>query len=283
MIKLSLEDIQRMQAFEAKQSITGRIFDFETVGDQIYINNYHDNPLRREVTIPDFVDGFNSNEESIYGSPFYKAKYIEKIICKPLNFYCNNLFSFMQLKKLDLSEFDTSKVKSMIEWFQSVHIEELILGGKFITENVNSMRGMFMNTTIDKLTGIEEGLNTLKCKNVNLMFYKANIGEIKLGDQFVLNERVETNKIFAFAETFRLDLGRSFEIGKNMYSGNSFMGCNIGSLIVYNNILQDEEYLEDEQFQDSKIERIFIRGRGVSKKCIEELHIRLPNTEIIRG
>ena len=69
------ERIKKLNTYESKQALVGRVFDFEVDLDrkEIIITKYYDAPDRTEVVIPKFVDKL---DEYI----FYGAKYIKKII-----------------------------------------------------------------------------------------------------------------------------------------------------------------------------------------------------------
>ena len=84
----------------------------------------------------------------------------------------NNMFyCCFELKKLDLSNFNTSKVKTMAYMFDGCKKLTSLNISNFDTSNVTTMRGMFQDCS--KLTNLNlSSFNTSKVKDMAFMFYE---------------------------------------------------------------------------------------------------------------
>lgn len=227
-----LSKMDKLKLYESKQKLTGMIFDFQIDRKygEIYISKYYDTPNRKEVIIPDFVDGF---ECTTGNSPFNECKYIEKIIAHSnIKGSLMYLFHAFMGEKLDLTEFDTSNIKFMQYTFLECSAKSILLGDKFKTDNVINMEGMFNRCAVEKLD--LQHFNTTKVTNMSNMLSYCNAEIINFGGNFDTSNVINMEHMFFKCSVKSLNIRNVFNTSKVKKMEYMFGYINVDKLILGN-------------------------------------------------
>lgn len=146
-----MSNIEKCMKYIRKQELANsKIFEFSMnkEKDEVIITKYIANKYAfRVVEIPSFVTGFEIEDryelDSAIKSIFSDVTQSLKVINKSQITDIRNLFSNYNGEKLDLSEFDTSKVTNMSCMFNRCRkLKDIDFSG-FDTSKVKDMSGMF--------------------------------------------------------------------------------------------------------------------------------------------
>lgn len=243
-LQYNLHKIEEYKKYENKQGLVGRIFDFEFNNNYFYpeilILKYYDAPGRREVTIPDFVDGFKPTfkPSTTYGA-FCGVKHLEKIkMCDNVKGSLVALFKNMECKQLDLTEFDTSNVNSMDAMFSGAYIDKVIFSDTFNTRYVKNMQGMFNSSKIKNMR-LPRNFTADSLTSMAYMFTSFESNLLDFGDNFDIRNVKTIDSLFVFAKIKRIRLGKNFNTDNINVATSLFTDCDVAELIVDKNISKD--------------------------------------------
>ena len=241
------ENIAKMMDFEAKQRITGRIFDFEVINDKVWIKRYHDNPNRENVIIPDFVSFLDFRL-------FYDCRYIKEIhfgsnISKSLR----NLLSYLVCDELTL-DIDTSNITDMRGLFVNSRIGSINFGDNFNTSKVTDMNNMFAGSRIHKLDLSK--FDTSSVRTMEAMFDECNVDELNLGDKFITNNVEVMSNMFNLSKINKLDLGDNFDTSNTKFLKHMFYGCKIDDLRLGDKFKLQDNCRFDAMFAESNFGKL---------------------------
>ena len=136
----NLSNIEQMKIFDAKQSVTGKIFDFIIEEGKVGIQGYYDRPGREKVIIPNFVSFFRNRDEV---NIFMDCKYVNYLHFEEnIEGSLTRLFNQFKGDKLSL-DIDTRNITDMDSMFTACRAKEIDLGNKFDTSNTTTMQCMF--------------------------------------------------------------------------------------------------------------------------------------------
>ena len=229
-----LTNIEQYEKYIARYSLIDAepYFKFEVKEetDEVIITEYIENNEEfRIIEIPTFITGIKIglNGGLKVNSPFKGVKQNLKVIYK-----CNKrvsmkgMFNEYKGSKLDLSNFDTSKVTNMSDMFEHCNkLKELDLS-KFDTSKVTDMNGMFYACSSLKELDLSK-FDTSKVTNMCCMFgWCRNLKELDLSN-FDTSQVTDMRSMFKGCEKLeKLDIS-NFNTSKVTDMRDMFMGSSL--------------------------------------------------------
>lgn len=273
--------LEQLEKFEAKQKLTGKIFDFSInrISGEIYITKYYDDTQRKEIRIPVFVDGFIDTYETNDGA-FSNCIYIERVIAgKNIKGSLTNLFYRFKGNKLDLTDFDTTNITSMCNMFLDCTAKEILLGGKFNTNNVTNLEGIFMRCLVEELD--LKNFNTHKVTNMKYMFNTCEAKTINLGDNFDTSRVFDMSHMFSTVKTKYINLGNKFNTSKVLDMSFMFHKANLASLEFgdkfYTGNVKDMKYM----FSMLVLDKLIL-GSNFNTIKVEDMKLMFFSSKIMK-
>lgn len=292
--KEQLTKVDKLRLYEAKQKLTGDIFEFYTNSSgEIFIQRYYDIPERKEVAIPDFVDGITGygDTRGQFGA-FSECRYIEKIIMHSnVKYGLNQLFKQFKGKRLDLSDFNTSNITDMCGMFVECKAKEIVFGEKFNTSKVERMINMFLFCEVQsldlsyfdtsKVTVMTHMFSECRAETINLgnnfdtsnvidmsyMFGSCNLKEINLGNKFNTSNVLQMNEMFISVKSDKISLGDKFDTSQVKTMHRMFYQCMLNNeLDLGHNFNIKKNANTDKMFTMFKAKKLIIH---CDKRCRE--------------
>lgn len=255
--------LDELDKFMLKQRILKcKIFEFDIdANDCIHIVNYYDEPARKVVVIPSFVDYLDR-------SLFTGCSYVQKVNAKSnIHGGINYLFDGFRGTGLDLSEFDTSNISCMQCTFAGCEFHELRLNGKFNTSKVRSMSGMFSMVQAELLQ-FGESFNTRHVVDMQKMFDKCKIQVLDVGKHFNTSNVETMFSMFSKAHIRQFSLGNEFDTSKvqNMNVMFEWFMTDSKLVIDFNTTMLESTR---RMFRLAQVKEIEFRPKFVMKKGID--------------
>ena len=149
------------------------------------------------------------------------------------------------IEHLDLSGFDTSRVKEMARVFKEcIELKSINLGDNFDTSRSESFYEMF--NRCEKLNEINLGdkFDTSMCETFDGMFYECeNLKSLKLGDKFRIPNGSTICKAFAgLSKLNDIDFGKSWAMGNMLNNRHEITTFLIYSTELKRIKLRNKEY-----------------------------------------
>lgn len=277
------DKIEKFKMFNSKQKLTDMIFDFEFNEEtgKIFITKYYDSPYRKVITIPSFVDGFDSTSGVFSG-----CANVEKVIMHSnIKGSLYKLFFDFKGYKIDLTEFDTSNINNMSYMFGDTSAKEILFGRYFNTSKVINMHSMFMRSKVKELD--LKTFDTSNVKDMSYMFHACNAEELNLGNNFStcrvtnmdfmfdgikaklinLGDKFDTSRVENIGYMFfdvKLDslyLGDKFNTKNVTYMAYMFANSEIGKLDLGNNFNTERAQSISSLFFNTRIDRIDLKDK----------------------
>ena len=148
---------------------------------------YKENEEIKNLTDNDvelYINNFKKQQFSKYFKPDKEGNYEIKIIFKKKIKDCSFMFSGCDnIKKIDLSSFDSSEATNMYYMFGKCHFLKEIKLDNLNPENVTDMSYMFNNCSELEKIEFPKSFNTKKVANIEFMFHNCyELRDISFGD-----------------------------------------------------------------------------------------------------
>lgn len=143
----------------------------------------------------------------------------------------SGMFLSSRLPLLDISSFDTSKVTNMHEMFSRAQATTLIIGDNFKTDNVTTMRLMFIHANIRNLDF--SGFNTSKVTDMGYMFSGSRFTTLDLSG-FDTRNVTSMMSMFENSHATSINLRGKFDTSKVTTMNSMFNSARATSLDLRN-------------------------------------------------
>ena len=180
-------------------------------------------PTQHLVYIPDDVTRLNINSENLFFTDYIKQlQGTLKVVGGKNLTDAAGIFYGCKAQSLDLSNFDTSKVKTMHEMFRECQAQSLDLS-TFNTSNVTDMEFMFGECQAHSID--LSNFNTSKVTDMCGMFFDCQAQSLDLSS-FDTSKVTDMEYMFKFCQAQSLDL-HSFNTSKVMNMCEMFKHCHV--------------------------------------------------------
>lgn len=188
-----------------------------------------------------------------------------------------SMFSGCIANKIDMSDFDASRVTNMRECFKHCKVNKIILDN-IDTYNVANMRSMFNECTVKELD--LSSFNTSNVTDMSSMFYGCRLKELDLSN-FDTSRVKNMNSMFSHSSFEKLDVSK-FNTQSLEHAAGMFSYCNISSRLDIRNfkIQLVSSYNIAEMFYGFKCPEIDIRGTELDSIDINERNKRYIKSTI---
>lgn len=175
--------------------------------------------------IPDNITILNGDRVAVFAKDIEDLKGHIKVIGGHNLIDASSMFYRCQAQSIDLTEFDTSKVRTMESMFNSCTAKVLDLSN-LDTSNVTDMHMMFSDCGVTKLD--VSNFDTCNVEDMLMMFSKCNIEDLDLSS-FRTSRVSDMRHMFSLSKFGSLDISRFNTIGVLKMS-SMFSFCETKSL-----------------------------------------------------
>lgn len=209
---------------------------YNNISDFSYDTSYHYNYIHiikngntLIVIIPDETEVIDKGELNDFIEEIYDGVDIDiKVIGGNDLYSADGLFMHIQAKSLDLSQFNSSNLKSFEDFFHCTMLVGNLILDNFDTSNATNMKGMFSDALVYRID-----MKNIITKNVTNMqrMFAGFIGILENMNCMDTHNVIGMNNMFELSKVVRLDVS-SFSFKSCISTAGMFTGVKCEKLVL---------------------------------------------------